>query len=77
MRWKDFDADVDNGMLKIWNIDGWAIWADNTKMAYERAPDGYGIVVELEKDDEDYSIPGQPFAIFKTTTDRDLWLGQE
>lgn len=72
MRWQDFDT-AEDGMVKIWSVDGWAIWAERAEEALAKAPADYGVVLGVGKDDEDYGVPGQIYVAFKTTVDRDLY----
>lgn len=72
MRWQDFKA-AEDGMLKIWSVDGWTIWAESAEEALDKAPAGYGIALAIGKDDDEHGIQGQMYAVFKTTADRDLY----
>lgn len=73
MRYRDL-AGLEDAALYDLNFDVFFVWAESTEEAYSFADDEYRVVLPLEKDDEDSGISGQSFAIFKTTTARDLFV---
>lgn len=76
MRYRDL-RDLEDAALYNLNFDAFFVWAESEEEAYNLADGEYGVVLPLEKDDEDNGIPGQPYAIFKTTTDRDLFINTD